>query len=283
MIEDAIRRLPRRAALATRHGKERWIAPALAELGLVCVVADVDTDAFGTFSGERPRRLGPEATVLAKAAAALAADPAAGWGVATEGSFAPHPEAPWITLHEELVALVARDRTEEVIGRASRFASVRQARVTSPDEAVRVALGWGFPEHGVLVVAGGLDRPAPTRGVEKEARTPEALREACARLGGPDGVWLTSDLRAHRHPPRGEGLAAACEDLLARARESCPGCGRAGFGLVALVPGRRCGDCGTPTDAPRARREGCRHCEQVRITPIPGPPADPGRCPRCNP
>lgn len=281
MIEEALRRLPRRAALATLHHKERQLGPALAELGLELVVASVDTDAFGTFAGERPRALGPEATVLAKARAALDADPAAGWGVATEGSFGPHPDAPWVTVHEELAVLLARDGAEEVLARVTRVASAWQARAAGEDEAVALARRWGFPEHGVIVLADGGDAPAPARGVEKEAGDEDALRDAVRRLG--PAVWLASDLRAHRHPPRHAALVEVAAQLVARARTPCPACGRAGFGPAGVEPGRPCATCGTPTDAARARREACRRCGCTRVVPIPGPDADPGRCPRCNP
>ena len=45
------------AALATRHGKEAAVAPAMAEaLGLeIMVPAELDTDSLGTFTGELPR------------------------------------------------------------------------------------------------------------------------------------------------------------------------------------------------------------------------------------
>ena len=45
----------RRAVLATMHGKEEVIVPALAPLGLaLSVCPGLDTDRFGTFSGEVP-------------------------------------------------------------------------------------------------------------------------------------------------------------------------------------------------------------------------------------
>ena len=52
----------RTLAVATRHGKERAIAPPFLEglpLAQVVVVPDLDTDRFGTFSGEVERRLSP--------------------------------------------------------------------------------------------------------------------------------------------------------------------------------------------------------------------------------
>ena len=83
-----------RAVLATRHGKGPAFARALSPLGMEVVLADaVDTDAFGTFSGERPRTLSALDTAQAKARAALGSG---SWalGLASEGTYGPHPEAP---------------------------------------------------------------------------------------------------------------------------------------------------------------------------------------------
>jgi hypothetical protein len=47
----------RKLVIATKHEKERVIAPVLKEaMGVTCIVPDdLDTDAPGTFSGERER------------------------------------------------------------------------------------------------------------------------------------------------------------------------------------------------------------------------------------
>lgn len=40
---------------ATRHGKEKILHPLLSELAIGCLRADVETDRFGTFTGEVER------------------------------------------------------------------------------------------------------------------------------------------------------------------------------------------------------------------------------------
>ena len=54
--------------LATKHQKEKVIGPVFeAELGcLVHVPTDYDTDQFGTFSGEIPRKLSQYETLIQK-------------------------------------------------------------------------------------------------------------------------------------------------------------------------------------------------------------------------
>jgi hypothetical protein len=54
--------------LATKHGKERVIGPPLARSpGLRLVPTAIDTDQFGTFTGEIERTGTPRETALAKA------------------------------------------------------------------------------------------------------------------------------------------------------------------------------------------------------------------------
>ena len=80
------------------HRKEQVIAPILEEaLGLqVEVSPGLDTDRFGTFTREVPRPGTQLATVRLKAQAALAAVPEAAFGLASEGSFGPHPWFPLV-------------------------------------------------------------------------------------------------------------------------------------------------------------------------------------------
>ncbi|MEZ5786523.1 MAG: hypothetical protein R3D62_08665 [Xanthobacteraceae bacterium] len=60
--------------LATMHGKEVAIAPALRErLGLIVEVAEgIDTDRLGTFTGEIPRAGTIEEAAIAKARLGMA-------------------------------------------------------------------------------------------------------------------------------------------------------------------------------------------------------------------
>ena len=77
-----------RIAFATMHGKEQLARHAFLDtLGAdVIAPADLDTDQFGTFSGEIARTLSPRAAALAKARLGmqLAGVP---YGLASEGSF----------------------------------------------------------------------------------------------------------------------------------------------------------------------------------------------------
>ena len=88
---------PIRGVLATMHGKERVIAPLVQRaLGVHLEVPNgFDTDRFGTFSREVPRKHSAIETARAKIIAALEQIPCARVGLASEGSFGPHPQVPF--------------------------------------------------------------------------------------------------------------------------------------------------------------------------------------------
>ena len=75
---------------ATKHSKEKVLSPQLAKIGMNCVRTEVDTDRFGTFSGEVERVGSVRETLRLKTAAATEAHPEARFFLASEGSFIPH-------------------------------------------------------------------------------------------------------------------------------------------------------------------------------------------------
>ena len=85
----------RTASLATKHAKERAIArPFRFALGLeVSAPPDLDTDTLGTFTGEVPREGTPLEVCERKARLGMKVT-GRSLGLASEGSFGPHPVIP---------------------------------------------------------------------------------------------------------------------------------------------------------------------------------------------
>lgn len=95
--------LPSRVALGTMHGKAAVIAPPLSALGIGVVVPEaLDTDRFGTFSGEVARVGTMEQAARAKARAAVAMT-GLPVGIASEGAYGPHPVVPFLALAQEMI------------------------------------------------------------------------------------------------------------------------------------------------------------------------------------
>lgn len=276
----------RLAVIGTRHGKEAVIGPVLrGELGVEWELLDaLDTDSFGTFTREIPRRTPALETVRAKAAASLALHDRASFAVASEGSFGPHPQLPLVAGGVELVLLLARDTGLEIVGidvtADTNFAS---RAVHTLEEAHRFAASLSFPSHGVIVMAAAQEKPAPELSLEKGIVEPHAFDAAVERVLRAHGAaWVEADMRAHMNPTRMRSIERATHDLVRKARSACPRCARPGYVVAERLPGLPCADCGGPTSRARAEVHACAGCGLREETRIAGE-ASPFHCEHCNP
>lgn len=268
------------AALATKHGKLPVLRDALQPCGIEVVAAPVDTDLFGTFAGDVPRPGTPLETVVAKARAA-AHEVGCALGLASEGTFGPHPAAPWAALDSELVALVDVRTDVVVVGRTRAISSTwHSATVARGDDVEAICRRIGVPDQAVIVLPHGSSTPVARALVE-----PDDVRHAVAEAGLRSSSGLAevrTDLRAHVNLERRSVIAAAAADLAARLSSLCPSCGCGGWGVESHEAGLACGACGTATSAPAWSRWECPSCMHADVLAVPGA-ADPARCPRCNP
>ncbi len=98
-------------ALATIHAKERAVEKPLRQRLAMAVnlVSSINTDSFGTFTGEIPRAGSMADAARRKALAAITAT-GLPYGIGSEGSFGPHPAIPFLPSSTELLAFVDRHR-----------------------------------------------------------------------------------------------------------------------------------------------------------------------------
>jgi hypothetical protein len=280
-------------ALATRHGKERVIGPALRHgLGAHLLhVTSVDTDALGTFCGGVPRQGTALEACLAKAEAALAAG-GTECAIASEGSFGPHPQLPLLPAGMECWVFVDRRRgltiSEQGLAPRTNFAHRLQRPVT-PSESVPELTAWltqiGFPRHRLIVRA---HLAGDTGSVEKGVGCWDDLALAITRAAAvsSDGLALVeTDMRAHCNPTRMAAIRRMTFRLVRRLARPCPACQSPGWGVVGQRPGLPCAACGSPTAVTRALIWGCGHCghQDERPRPDGRRQADPGHCDWCNP
>ena len=98
----------------TKHDKEKLLAPLFLECQRNCVGVPIDTDVFGTFSGEVERKGTVIETLRKKVLKTADACPRAVLIVASEGSFAPHPFIPFIDSNMEALLFWDRIRNHEI-------------------------------------------------------------------------------------------------------------------------------------------------------------------------
>ena len=116
----------------------------------------VDTDKFGTFSREVRRSGSQLDAARAKIAAGFEYAPFARVGLASEGSFGPHPYVPFLAIGRELVLMVDRESGLELTGYdASEETNFGQRVARNLESAVAFAQDVGFPEHGLIVMLSG--------------------------------------------------------------------------------------------------------------------------------
>lgn len=275
------------AVLATMHGKARAIAPVVTRfLGLKVEVAPgLDTDAFGAFSRETARTGSPLEAARGKIAAAFDRVPSARIGLASEGSFGPHPQLPFLPFGQEIVVLIDRLSGLELVGRhGGARTNFAQLVVTEPEAGQAFAQRVGFPGHGVILTAWVDERPAPDIALIKDVVNWASLVRGIDRIVGQAGAALVeTDMRADRNPTRMRAIRRATLDLVRRSRSSCPACGRPGFAVTERLAGLPCADCGKPTSQTRAEVLTCTGCSHRQERPMARRAADPGQCGDCNP
>ena len=277
--------LPDRAALGTMHGKAAAIAPPLARLGITLVVPNgLDTDRFGTFTGETPRTGTIDDAARAKACAAIAAT-GLSVGIANEGAYGPHPAIPFVPIGREVLLWRNAETGQEVIERLTDDAPCYDhATVTSADETTAFLAGIGFPRTAVIVAAPGQGATPVAKGLQDRDAVDDAIRRAL-RLSVAGTAFLQTDMRAHLNPRRMDTIARLAARLAARLGTACPACAAPGWGLLRVETGLPCGWCNGPTLLVKAEVHGCTRCGHETVHARSSGPrlADPGQCPACNP
>jgi hypothetical protein len=280
----------RQIAMASLHGKQRILArPLRVGLGLsLSHASDIDTDRFGNFSGERPRLDDALTTCQMKAEAAMQTL-GLELGIASEGSFGPHPAVPMLPVgHEWMTFVDQRDGlviSEQLISRSTNYSS-RQA-----DNAEAIA-GWlrqvGFPSHALMVRPLQPEPSAPGGWLAKGVHDPQqlvALMAEAVRRSPLRQAWLETDMRAHCNPSRRVAIRQLAFRLVRKVCSACPACSAPGWGVVDTLVGLPCGACGLATQLVKDDVIGCVVCSHSEIRPRRDgrQTADPMHCHYCNP
>lgn len=262
------------------HGKDKVLSPFFEKsLGVTCMVPEkFNTDAFGTFSGEI-KRTGSALEAARKKCEAAYALGLADMVVASEGSFGPHPEAPFIHANEEL--LLFKDFFNNIEISASVLSlktNFDAAEVNTKKELLQFAQKAGFPSHGVLLK----NENIILKDLISEAQLVEAFKELKAA-----GATVTAetDMHAMRNPTRMKVIEDAAEKLIKNILSNCPKCHWPGYGVTEVVRGLPCGFCMQPTQGVMALIHSCKKCGFSSEEKFPKGKKfeDPMYCEYCNP
>ena len=273
--------------IATKHGKERVIArPLLHALGLNAIVPPaLDTDALGTFSGEVERK-GTMGEVCIKKARLGMRAAGVPLGVASEGSFGPHPTFFFIPGGIEIMTFVDDDGgftvTESLVTEKTNYAHCEARDCTEiTDWLTRVK----FPSHALIVRPKSASNGSHlVKGIQSVAKLEEAVLQASG--ASENGLALIeTDMRAQLNPTRMASIRRLAFRLARRLSTACPGCGLPGWGRTGVVPGLPCESCGCETENILREVFSCVKCSYVeQLQRSDGLKfASPQYCQWCNP
>jgi len=264
--------------LLTCHGKETAVSAALSKHGYqVQTYNDFDTDSLGTFTGEKSRDLSQAQSALKKAQLACELT-GKRFGLGSEGSFGPHPQAYLLPWNMEVLAFWDHQHQHAIYAiHGTAHTNFASEKVSSLDAGFEFAEKVLFPSHGLVL--GTASDVFFKKGMMHLSDFKHSLENA---LSISPSVWLETDMRAHMNPSRMQAIAQTAEKLSVLLASDCPQCKLPGYGLTELIKGAPCQDCGAPTRIPKAEKWSCNHCDFMELHPLTNL-APAASCDRCNP
>lgn len=269
---------------ATKHAKEKILEPLFSEIEMTLVAARVDTDQFGTFSGEVERKGSVRDTLREKIKACELENPEAQFSLASEGSFMPHPYLGFLPSNLESLLLRHRDTGTEIY---SEYLSVQtvhsKENFGSNDDYTRFLKDIDFPNQHVIVHP--VDSLVPVfkglRGKDELLRAIDEVR----RVANLEVISISTDLRATGSPSRRRAIYNAGVSMLDKLKSKCPDCNFPGFGVSRSIAGLECECCGAETMVTKNVVHSCSRCafEAIKHRPDGRIYAEVRDCSYCNP
>ena len=228
------------AALATKHQKEKLLAPIFAELNITIEHAPVDTDQLGTFSGEIPRIGSPREVVLRKARLGMT-QTGNKFGIASEGSIGADSTLLFVNSDTELMAWVDDLNKIEIVESIKSFDVIANQKSFKRNELYQEFLQKiDFPNHAVILRGDSSSSP-----IYKGVVDAKELNNFVSDLFEiSESVIIESDLRAHCSPSRQLVIKKLAKKLVDRLAILCGECGQPGWGEIDLTFGLCCVECG---------------------------------------
>ncbi len=274
----------RRLIIATKHHKEKVIAPLLEKaLGVTCFIDEsFDTDTLGTFSGEIERMQDPISTARLKCLKAMELNNC-DLGIASEGSFGTHPSNAFASADDELLIFIDKKNNLEIIARElSTETNFNGKKIRNEKDLVDFAELVKFPSHALILKKSKEATEDMVKGITSFAVLKEAFTILLEKY---HSVFAETDMRAMYNPSRMAVIEAAAEKLVNKIQSFCPECNTPGFGVTDLKTGLPCDLCGLPTKSTLSLIYTCQKCQYLGedLYPNNKKVEDPMYCGFCNP
>lgn len=277
----------RNLLIVSQHQKHKAFAAILEEqLGVkVRVSTKINTDDFGTFSGEVDRKGTAIDTAAAKCRAGLIAHQM-DLGIASEGSYGPDPLLGFLPLAQETVVLIDLKNHLKIKETLLSYQTNYQTEeIQELESLMHFAKTIGFPEQGLILHAFQGSTRLKTA---KDFTDLVVLEQAFAELltvKDATSIRADTDMRAHRNPTRMQLLSELAQRLVSTVKRHCPRCSTPGFKVEKSVKGLPCQVCEMPTGSVLYQVLGCQKCthQEKLYYPKGSRFEDPAYCDFCNP
>jgi hypothetical protein len=270
--------------IATKHGKEKVIAPILEKnLAVNCFVpSNFDTDQWGTFSGEIERKEDVLNTLRKKCLNAMKENNC-DLAIASEGSFGAHPTIFFAHADDEVVMLLDSKNNLEFIARElSIETNFKGSQISNCKELIDFAAKANFPSHGLILKSSKTNFAQVIKGIIDEKTLLEGFRTLSSKH---EKVYVETDMRALYNPSRMKIIEKAVTKLAKAALTQCPNCNSPGFTVTATKEGLPCEWCYAPTRSTLSFISTCKKCRFIAEEKFPHQKTveDPMYCDFCNP
>ena len=270
--------------IATKHEKEKVIAPLLEyALGVVCFIQDgFDTDTLGTFTGEIERKLDPISTARKKCLMAMGVSNC-DLGIASEGSFGPHPSLFFSSADDEfLIFMDTKNNLEIIVRELSTETNFNGSEIKNEQELLDFADFVKFPSHGLILRKSRTDNSYMVKGITNLEDLKNSFHLMLEKF---NTVYAETDMRAMYNPSRMIVIKNAAKKLADKVNSCCPQCDTPGFGVTDAKKGLECSLCGSPTNSTLSFMYSCQKCHfnKEELYPHKKTTEEPMYCDFCNP
>lgn len=273
------------------HEKEKILKPLFFNefSAEIIVPKNVDTDLLGTFSGEIKRERDLKAVLRKKALLGIE-QTGLKFGIASEGSFGPHPWIPFIACNQESLIFIDQQRDIEIF---SHFVSTdNRAEYIEAEtfEQIKEFLkNIQFGEQGVIVKPNH-EYVESTEYIIKGLTNIDDVYEAFQKIKSKlesKTVFVETDNRAYLSPKRRQVIFQTGEKLVEKLRSLCAGCHFPGFEMTDFIKGLVCSGCGLKSNKPLKEVWSCpnKSCsyQEIKDRADGIKNLDPAECDWCNP
>lgn len=249
--------------LPTKHAKSTaLIRPLWDILGASVIELAVDTDIFGTFTGEIPRKT--SALDSARAKCELVIDmlgDRAEYVLASEGSYGPHPSMPFLACANEILYFIDRRRGFHLhVSSSSTETNFLSQDILTYEDLCCFVNKVKFPSHAVILKS--KEHALIFKGIDSW----EELSSKFYELKKVSNfIQVETDMRAYVNPTRMNMISELASNLALRLKSECPACSLPGWGRVSYEYGLACEACNEETNLIKSEVWGCVKCSYKQI------------------